>query len=371
MFQSLIEKGKKIVPKGFTNDPLSIPWLDNNSRIIKYQETYKQLEQDQDRSIIPPTIFVDPDYELTKYDETLDKEVCERGTDALAWYVSFHQSKRWGIYIRTRGLSHLSKIFSTKRNTGDINSKIKRAFDVLLYHELFHFLTDLVSLNMEMIYKEPIHNPYCEIIQKNPTQKNLSRNLNIEESLANAYVLHRYDRRYHPRIAKFFKNQPYSYRQFSSYLSDYSFQEGKKKLGGIMRSHNFITYYAEMVDMNIEPLWEFYFNINPEKLYFPDIPIYLVNEKVPRQHSMKFITPVMYDTKIAAYVNDHPPKHIHLWIPADNKRDGRYLYPSLRPYLGSKPLNHKMKKRVNLLLDRFRGKIERDLAKISDKKIAK
>lgn len=54
----------------------------------------------------------------------------------------------------------------------------------------------------------------------------------------------------------------------------------------------------------------------------------------------------MYGTQIAVHVSDHTPPHIHVWVPADNKKDGRYLYPTLEPYMGAPPLSNKKRKKV-------------------------
>lgn len=66
----------------------------------------------------------------------------------------------------------------------------------------------------------------------------------------------------------------------------------------------------------------------------------------------------MYGTQIAVHVSDHTPPHIHVWVPADNKKDGRYLYPTLEPYMGAPPLSNKKRKKVQKVIEKYKDKIE-------------
>jgi hypothetical protein len=74
----------------------------------------------------------------------------------------------------------------------------------------------------------------------------------------------------------------------------------------------------------------------------------------------------MWNAKVTAYPRDHNPAHIHVWIPADNFRDGRYLYPSSDPYRGAGALSRRKRDLVNKILDRdgYRKKIRNQLMKI-------
>jgi len=276
--------------------------------------------------------------------------------EALAWYVSFHQSRKWGIYLRVRGLSYLSNFFITKNNLNDINERIKRAFEVLFYHEFFHFLTDIVSAHMEMVYKKALYNDYLDFLKSSTTPNSLC----IEEALANAYILRRIQKRFHPRIKVFFKKQPYPYSDFVNFVSENDFLKGKRKLGAIVRLQNIPTIIAHALNHfpdRVEPFWEFVFNVDPEKLFIPHIPLYFVFETHPNG-SLRFKPPIMYGTQIAVYVSDHTPPHIHVWVPADNKKDGRYLYPTLEPYMGAPPLSNKKRKKVQKVIEKYKDKIE-------------
>jgi len=350
MLEEIIRHLKRTVPDAFIDKKPSIPWINENTRIIDSGEYFNVW----DYPIFPP-IFIDPDTEIYEVDEELEGEICKGGIEALAWYISFHQSLKWGIYFRVRSLSYLSNLFKTKDNLKDINERIKRAFDVLFYHEFFHFLTDIASAHMEMIYNKPLYNDYLKFLETSQPDS-----LHIEEPLANAYILRRIPKRYHSRIKNFFNIQPDPYSQFSLFTSDTNFLNGKRKLGAIIRHHNLSKIVAQALNPfpnTDEPFWEFVFNVDPEKLFIPHIPLYFVFEPHPNG-SLKFEIPIMYGTQIAVRVNDHPPPHIHVWIPANNKKDGRYLYPSLEPYMGAPPLSNRKRKKTQKVIEIYKNKIE-------------
>lgn len=377
MLVEILDNLKKTVPSAFIDKPTRIPWVSNDSQVIKIEEVFAvNKESANEESNIPPTIFVDPNTKVLAHDEELNTDIQGKGTEALAWYVSFHQSfKNWGIYIRIRGLSYLSNLFDSKDSIDDVNKRLKLAFDLLLYHEFFHFLTDMVSANMEMIYKKPVYNSYFDISDKLTT-----KGMNIEEPLANVYLLKKLPKRFHRHIKNFFRIQPAPYNHFDKYESDIAFVKGKRKLGAMLHaqlgeseeSKNAFLFLIILEDSvgkfpNVdEPFWEFMFNAEPEKLFISQIPIYLVSERHPNG-IFKFITPIMTNVKVAAYPGDHPPPHLHIWMPADSKNSGRYLYPSLEPYLGAKPLGGKKKKVVESIIKKHSLQIERELKKIGEK----
>jgi len=345
MLDEIINNLKATVPDAFASESPEIPWVrdDYGSEIIPFERIIESLT---------PTIFVDPSTEISEQDPELDGEIRERGTDALAWYVSFHQSRRWGIYFRVRGISYLANLLKTRSNRDDLNERIRNALDVLFYHEVFHFLTDMVSAHMEMVFRKPHYLPY----------KNRYSDF-IEEALANAYVLRRVPKRYHSPIKRFFHQRPLRYREFSSYIQDTDFIMGKRKLGALLRRSSAAVIHPQVpssLPRLDEPFWEFSFNVDPERVFLPEVPIYFVREKHPNG-MWQLITPVTYGTKIAVYFSsEHGPPHIHIWIPPDNKKDGRYLYPSLEPYSGAdkdRLSNQKMKK-VKKAIEKYRGEID-------------
>jgi len=350
MLKEILDNLKKTVPDAFLSEGLSIPWVNKEAKTVSLREVLEFREF----PIFPP-IFLDPEAEIPEADEEIEDRVRENGIEALAWYVPFHRSSKWGIYFRVRGICYLSNYFKTKSNITDVNERVKIALEVLFYHEFFHFLTEITTANMEMMYKKQLYNSYFEFLKKNPE-------LRDEESLANAYVLRRVQKRYHSYIKRFFNIQPPPYSQFQKFMRDTDFLAGKRRLGAIIRMHSVSEIISNVLLSSFpdidEPFWEFLFNVEPEKLFLPDIPIYFILEKDHPTYRIKFITPVFKGVKLAAYPCDHPPPHLHIWIPADSKRDGRYLYPSLEPYMGARPLSRKQRKKVQMLIDKYKDKIE-------------
>lgn len=355
MLEELISKVKENVPDVFIDKNTIntlIPWINENTRIIDARKFWEV-------PVFPP-IFVEPHSNIPEIDEELEGDIRKQGTEALAWYIPFHQSQKWGIYFRVRGLSYLSNFFKNKKNLNDVNERIKMAFEVLFYHEFFHFLTEMTATNMEMIYHKPIYNAYVEFIHN---EVGFKSRLSIEEPLANAYTLMRLPKQWHTRIKRFFKTQPFPYSTFDNFTSGPDYLHGKRRLGVIIHFHNIPKLgVQELISppykYRDEPFWEFLFNVEPERLFLPDIPIYFVIENKHPASILKFITPIFMGVQIAVYPSDHPPPHLHIWIPADSKKEGRYLYPSLEPYMGAEPLTNKKRKIVQECIERYKNKIE-------------
>jgi hypothetical protein len=310
----------------------------------------------------PLTLWIDPEYRPSADDPGISADVRKRGTEALAWYTSFHQSRRWGIYFRLRGLAFLAGLLMAKNPAIEANESMKRAYDVVFQHEFFHFLTDITAVHIEMVYQKPIYNNYLSYLAGNTV-----KDFRIEEPLANAYSLRCSQRRLYSGIKDLFSKQPSPYSSYGNFVRDTDFLEGKRKLGAIMRIHDDTLVFSraglfDKLPDAAEPRWEFLYNVTPEKLFLPEMPIRFVIEKNHPTSGIKFVTPVEDGTQVAAHpCREHGLPHLHIWIPADNRRDGRYLYPSLQPYMGARPLSNRQKKKAERLIEKYREKLERDL----------
>jgi len=78
-----------------------------------------------------------------------------RGTDALAWYVSFHKTNYWGIYIPYTGLLRFASNFLGITQNPDL--AIQLAWDGLLAHESMHYGIDVACAQLEVISDSPIY----------------------------------------------------------------------------------------------------------------------------------------------------------------------------------------------------------------------
>lgn len=108
----------------------------------------------------------------------------EEGTDALAWYVSFHRDpQNWGIYIPISGLlrfaNHISPIGPGPCGwVGVVNLALRG----LLAHERIHYAVDYAAGQIELLFNAPCY------IQSRTTLSN-GRYVPDEEQLANGASL--------------------------------------------------------------------------------------------------------------------------------------------------------------------------------------
>lgn len=118
--------------------------------------------------------------------ERIRKSVLAKGIEALAAYLSFHVSgAQWGIYIPTSSIAYMvTRVFH--RVEGSLETKCRLAFYTLLEHELFHFATDYMVAQWEMIWHDVIW-----AAMRARTKQQATGYWEREEKLANAYMLRR------------------------------------------------------------------------------------------------------------------------------------------------------------------------------------
>jgi NADPH-dependent 7-cyano-7-deazaguanine reductase QueF-like protein len=116
--------------------------------------------------------------------DKIRKSVLVRGTDGLAWYASFHwKGVQWGIYIPISSVMYMVSDVFNNLNT-DFWTKFKIGFRALHQHELFHFATDYICSQWEVITGKPCHRPAKKEL------KDLDLNYNLmEEMLANSHMI--------------------------------------------------------------------------------------------------------------------------------------------------------------------------------------
>lgn len=106
-----------------------------------------------------------------------------RGTDALAWYVTFHgKGVQWGIYIPVSSIDYLMTDVFGSLNCDSL-TKFRMAFRVLHQHELFHFAVDYMAAQLEAIVGLPCHKPARGLKDKQFGY------ILLEEQLANAHMI--------------------------------------------------------------------------------------------------------------------------------------------------------------------------------------
>lgn len=162
-------------------------------------------------------------------DRPLDGAV---GIDALAWYRSFHWSDatatdNWGIYIPVSSLVYLEeRLFNGLRIRRD--KKLRIAFELLRLHETWHFATDYMVSQWEILMGRP-----CWDILRNQVKAEGSY-FELEEAVANAFMLRELQGAIptiaYKRIEEFTTRQPPGYNEGVHRVEDAAFWEGVDEL---------------------------------------------------------------------------------------------------------------------------------------------
>lgn len=158
------------------------------------------------------------DRERKQLFERLDNEVRHvAGTDALAWYVSFHNlDDEWGIYVPMSSVHYLaSRLYAGKRVRKA--RRLEIAFQLLLLHEQFHFIADYAQTQIELA----LHRPCRASLKERLKARSSSAYLEIEEAVANAFMVRALSRELTAKqlepIRAFVENQPAGYRDALPY----------------------------------------------------------------------------------------------------------------------------------------------------------
>lgn len=212
-------------------------------------------------------------------------DIDEEGTDALAWYVSFHYSKNWGIYIPMSGLLFLTNVFYRSGHSPTVS--LIAAWNCLLRHELLHYGVDVAMARLELVMQTPVYIP-----SKNAMHK--GGYVHQEEAIANGAMLISIKRlasrlgtpSNHLGIFKiaedFVTNQPPGYREGKKYASKPSFVAGSNEYllqALVSASKHVLSVNASSSHLSgLYPLS--YVKGNPDQGYMDDseCPIYFVED---------------------------------------------------------------------------------------------
>jgi hypothetical protein len=143
-----------------------------------------------------------------------------RGVDALGWYLSFHQlGCQYRIYIRFEAVVWMALEFLQDVRT-PFERKIELAFHAVLRHELFHFEVDCMIANWELATG-------VEVYWSSRKYRNAAGYIELEEGLANAYMLRGFKRPTrllgnapgaYAALKRFCELQPVGYKDGPMYL---------------------------------------------------------------------------------------------------------------------------------------------------------
>lgn len=218
---------------------------------------------------------IDSDREdVEGYFRSLDDEVATQGVDALAWYVSFHNTNdEWGIYIPVTSMHYLSdRLFAKTRL--DLHQRIEVALQLILNHERFHFAADYAQTQVELLLGKP-----CRKALK--SRYGAGQYLEIEEALANAFMLKGVRKLLTKanlqRVRSFIERQPPGYRDANRYADDdvlfsHGLSEVVKSYAGIPALLGNPTLPIASID------WSLYFS-NLRCLDWRQCPVHFINDE--------------------------------------------------------------------------------------------
>ena len=176
----------------------------------------------------------------------VSRNLDQEGIDALAWYRSFHYepTHKWGIYMLDKGIYHLAEIFEKQYDSSEVTTETRQdcihdAVELLYYHELFHFYTDLAAANLEI---SEFRSMYVDYFQKRYPNGWLKSDgapsdilAKLEEALANEFsrskTIKKRSQQYKDTLMAFMKRQPSGYAQWDAVKHNQKWNLGLSKLG--------------------------------------------------------------------------------------------------------------------------------------------
>ncbi|HIG20464.1 MAG TPA: hypothetical protein EYQ78_06845 [Candidatus Poseidoniales archaeon] len=145
------------------------------------------------------------------------------GTEALAWYIPFHDtSSEWGIYIRDIGPRIIAnRCFPDLLRTNP-GEALELAFDFLFAHEFFHHISEIACTMLENSnLSNPLYRPYFDRLVSGDADEAL------EEALANSFALDFiHGKQNKDGLRGLMDDCPPGYRDYGEYQSKLHFERG-------------------------------------------------------------------------------------------------------------------------------------------------
>jgi hypothetical protein len=215
------------------------------------------------------------------------------GFEAIAYYRSFHYEPQfaWGIYIKKSGIQFIAELLLQANVRDRLGNKLSQekclniAYFLILFHELYHFLIDLLAVKQEISDQRP----YYHIYKQNHYWRFLEKsNLHnegepMEEAMANAFafrmLLNEYCSEMFASSINLFAmadairglmcHQPSGYRDFERYCTDSQFLLG-----------NSLMLMKILDSETKQPTDESWYVFEPvlADLEKSQVPVYLLNE---------------------------------------------------------------------------------------------
>ena len=329
-----------------------------------------------------------------KVSGSLNNIIIGKGTSVeehFAYYKPFHFYKNdWGVYIRALGVHHLASIISTP--TSVTPESVSLAFNLLVEHERFHFITEIAVSKFEKELGRPIY-AWCGYTF-NPRLRRCNGGYIYhaqaslhEESLANAFAYNNLKKHYPKRLLKlvyvWMRNQAPGYSSFYKRV-------GKKFIMGLVKAKR---YFLEVYEKSKFLLWpdglailtivetggivtwdkkrDAILKKTRSKDKWPfiidkkiDPPVYLMPDKLAQSIRIVKPFPKKFGIQVFVHTNDHKPPHIHIRL-LNKNIETRYEWPNLRPLAGDDCLSSSELGLLQKYLILYRKEINEKVCKIS------
>jgi hypothetical protein len=248
------------------------------------------------------------------------------GTDALAWYASFHKTNYWGIYVPYTGLLKFASNFLGITQNPDL--AIQLAWDGLLAHESIHFGIDVACAQLEIISNSPIYLNGTNILRSPqghiPDEEQIAeaamlrffkslslKNYNLDSSLREELF---------ERMVQKSSYKPSGYRDgmkcvpgkiFKKHLNSYLFN-----LCHVGSPSSFISTNSFLELSGLVPLKSSGF-YSPSSVNFSECPIYVFDDSPTKKavsNVIHFITQISHIEESPGFMEKVVPKYLKQWV---------------------------------------------------------
>lgn len=256
---------------------------------------------------------------LQDWRSALESQEREQGLDALAWYVSFHNSDpEWGIYVPISSLHYIAGRY-LKGLRYPYEKKMELAFTALLHHESMHYAIDRNVAGWEFILGTKLHGSVSDRLKHYgyiPT----------EESICNAHKLREMaticSEKALAAMTQWVLQSPLGYRDAVNFLEDDQFQLGLNECIKIYAAE----YWAFHLTEGAGPAWirwtsQFQVHGDIDLSYCP---VFLIDDQLglgisPVSYSYLRSIPEIVETKKFQKMLNRSPDHVkNSWL---QKRD--------------------------------------------------
>lgn len=201
--------------------------------------------------------------------------------ESIAWYGSFRFYDRWGVYIRVDKLAEVAaRVFNDRYgSSADIcdTEKLRFIFLWLLNHERFHFLTDCMVGQLELLFRASLY-------------RSKTFPLIMEEKMAEAFALRALSKQFDSNLvnalARFItRTGSEGYRDGPSAVKNGQFKSGLIDLS---------LFYAPEIPEKVGTKWgrravDWAALYPDQQKVLSQVPVYLVRERRLSSQPLEFI----------------------------------------------------------------------------------